>query len=47
MTYFGFLGLFLGIPIVILTGLNWLDRRRQRPLPAAFSTLPIGFIVCK
>jgi lycopene cyclase domain-containing protein len=40
MTYFGFLFLFLGLPILVLAWLTWRDRRAGRRLGAAFSTLP-------
>ena len=36
MTYFGFLGRFLLIPIIILIIFLWLDRRRRVQLPAAW-----------
>ena len=38
MTYFGFLGLFLAIPIAILLGLTWRDARLGRQLPARFAS---------
>ena len=37
MTYFGFLGLFLAIPILILLGLTWQDARLGRQLPRRFA----------
>lgn len=37
MTYFGFLALFLGIPIVVLLIVALWDRARGRDLPQAFS----------
>lgn len=40
MTYFGFLAQFLGIPILILAVLTWLDLRRGRSLPPALSGWP-------
>lgn len=40
MTYFGFLAQFLGIPIVLLAVLTWLDRRRGRAWPTALSGWP-------
>jgi lycopene cyclase domain-containing protein len=36
MTYFGFLALFVGIPIVILLILTWWDKRRGITFPARF-----------
>lgn len=38
MTYFGFLGVFLVIPIALLAFVAWLDERRGRRLPPALST---------
>jgi lycopene cyclase domain-containing protein len=40
MTYFGFLAQFLGIPILLLALLTWLDLRRGRRLPPALSGWP-------
>ena len=40
MTYFGFLGLFLAIPIVILLGLTWRDARLGRQIPRRFASYP-------
>lgn len=40
MTYFGFLGLFVGIPIVILALWTWLDARRGRGIPLELRALP-------
>jgi len=37
MTYFGFLAIFLGIPLVILTLLTWFDYRKGRALPASIA----------
>ncbi|MCA9970749.1 MAG: lycopene cyclase domain-containing protein [Anaerolineales bacterium] len=36
MTYFGFLALFLGIPIALLLGVRWWDGRNGRIQPARF-----------
>lgn len=36
MTYFGFLAIFLGIPILILAGWTWWDRRNGRSMPSHF-----------
>jgi lycopene cyclase domain-containing protein len=38
MTYFGFLGVFLGIPIAILALIAWWDERNGRKLPAVLSS---------
>jgi lycopene cyclase domain-containing protein len=38
MTYFGFLGVFLCIPIAILALIAWWDERRGRKLPAVLSS---------
>lgn len=40
MTYFGFLGLFVGIPIVLLALWMWLDARRGRVVPVELRALP-------
>lgn len=37
MTYFSFLGLFLGIPIAIMLGATWWDRQQGRRLPQRFA----------
>lgn len=45
MTYFGFLALFVGIPLIFLAVLNW--RARHQPLPAklsAFQPLSVIFL---
>jgi lycopene cyclase domain-containing protein len=44
MTYFGFLGLFVGIPLAIMAALTWRDARRSRRLPESLSQLP-GWLV--
>jgi len=38
MTYFSFLALFLGIPIVMMLGATWWDRQQGRPLPRRFAS---------
>ncbi len=40
MTYFGFLGLFVGIPIAALALWMWLDARRGKLVPLQLRTLP-------
>jgi lycopene cyclase domain-containing protein len=40
MTYFGFLAIFIGIPLVIMAVLTWRDARSGRQLPASLSQLP-------
>ena len=40
MTYFGFLGLFLAIPIAIMLGLTWRDARLGRKVPRRFASYP-------
>jgi len=40
MTYFGFLVIFLFLPIVVLLVVNWWDRRNGRELPAAMRAFP-------
>lgn len=42
MTYFAFLALFVGSPIVLLLGVAWLDRRAGRRRPAALANWPIA-----
>jgi lycopene beta-cyclase len=45
MTYFGFLGCFLCIPIAVLALIAWWDERRGRRLPAVLSSWsPYGVI---
>ncbi|MDX1617037.1 MAG: lycopene cyclase domain-containing protein, partial [Candidatus Promineifilaceae bacterium] len=41
MTYFGFLLRFLIVPILLLLGLTWFDRRQGRHLPARLSSWPV------
>lgn len=41
MTYFGFLAVFLGIPIAILAVLTYLDSRRGRAAPPALRSWPL------
>ncbi len=38
MTYFGFLAIFLGIPIAILALIAWWDERRGRTMPAVLAS---------
>jgi len=45
MTYFGFLFRFLIIPIVLVFGLLWADRRQKRPITADFRTWPAWTII--
>lgn len=45
MTYFGFLGLFVGLPILLLAGLAWYDRRRGLQRAASLSNVPIGLAI--
>jgi lycopene beta-cyclase len=40
MTYFGFLAIFIGIPLLILTGLLMLARQRQYNMPDRFQGWP-------
>lgn len=42
MTYFLFLALFVGIPILILLGVAWLDGRAGRRRPAALASWPVA-----
>ena len=41
MTYFGFLFLFLMMPIAALLGMAWLDKRRGLERPAALQSWPV------
>ena len=43
MTYFGFLAIFVGIPLAILAFLTWLDFRQERHLPSSLTLLPAGW----
>lgn len=45
MTYFGFLALFLGIPLVILAVVSWWDQRRGRSLPLRLHSWPARFVI--
>ena len=45
MTYFGFLAIFLGIPIAILGALLWRDQRRGRELPLSLQSVPAAVVV--
>jgi lycopene beta-cyclase len=40
MTYFGFLAVFIGIPLALMAVLTWGDARSGRQLPASLSQLP-------
>jgi lycopene beta-cyclase len=40
MTYFGFLAIFIGIPLLLLTALLVVARRQNRPLPDRFTGWP-------
>lgn len=45
MTYFGFLALFVGIPIVILLLLTWWDKRRGVTMPERFNSFSPGWVL--
>jgi lycopene cyclase domain-containing protein len=45
MTYFGFLAIFVGIPLAILVLLTWLDYRQKRPLPRYLTSVPPGWVL--
>jgi lycopene cyclase domain-containing protein len=45
MTYFGFLLRFLVVPIGILLGIAWLDRRRGRERAATLRSLPVWLAI--
>ena len=45
MTYFGFLAIFIGIPLLVLTGLLILARQRQYEMPERFRGWPAWLAV--
>jgi lycopene cyclase domain-containing protein len=45
MTYFGFLLWFLVVPIAMLLGIAWLDRRQERERAAALRSRPVWFVI--
>ena len=45
MTYFGFLALFLLIPLAVLVVLTWLDHRRGITLPNALQNYPAWIVL--
>jgi lycopene beta-cyclase len=45
MTYFGFLILFLGLPIAVLALVAYLDRRRGRSIPSTLACWPFSAAV--
>lgn len=45
MTYFGFLLVFLGIPLTVLGLLRWSDIRAGRLLPAPLRTWPLSIVI--
>jgi lycopene beta-cyclase len=45
MTYFGFLILFLGIPLTLLGAMTAWDLRRGKALPARLSSWPARFVI--
>lgn len=45
MTYFGFLTLFLGPPLMLLFIATWRDQLRNRPLPPALQSWPISIVL--
>lgn len=45
MTYFGFLLLFVGIPILIFGALNWLDGKQGKRVPAPLSSWGAGTVI--
>ena len=40
MTYFGFLAIFVGLPLVALGVISWYDRRQGRRLPRSLRNVP-------
>lgn len=45
MTYFNFLIRFIGVPLLIMAVLTWLDFRRGRRIPESLTSLPGWFVV--
>lgn len=45
MTYFAFLGWFIGIPLLLLFGINWWDRRRGIRLPDSLRGWPVSYVI--
>lgn len=45
MTYFGFLALFLGPPLLILLALTIWDQQRGRAMPASLRSWPVSFVI--
>jgi len=45
MTYFGFLALFLGPPLLILLAFTIWDQQRGRAMPASLRSWPVSFVI--
>lgn len=45
MTYFAFLGWFIGIPLLLLLLVNWWDERNGRSLPPSLQSWPPLFVM--
>lgn len=45
MTYFGFLSIFLGIPLLVLSALRFRDVRSGRELPPSLQPMPLSLII--
>lgn len=45
MTYFGFLALFIGIPVVILAALHWRDAQAGRHIAPSLATWSPAFVI--
>ena len=45
MTYFGFLALFLGLPLAVMTWLRWRDARRGITLPLMWRSAPAWLVL--
>lgn len=45
MTYFAFLGWFIGIPLVFLLLVSWWDGRNGRTLPLSLGSWPPAFVI--
>jgi len=45
MTYFAFLGWYVGIPLLLLLALAWWDRRHGLQLPTTLQSWPCGYVM--
>ena len=45
MTYFAFLGWFIGIPLLLFAILSWWDHRQGRRLPVTLRSWPVAYVI--